>query len=218
MPNDSARACITCNGTVVPGTSKNPSYHDACNPRPEARKEADHKRWVEDKATRHLYNGAEWKRLRLWVIQTKNPICNICHRNPSTVADHINDHKGNPQLFYSIHNLQGLCKSCHDKKTGHTPHTEAAPQKNSLYINGVEYPLAGAPPPTPVDAPTVVATSPSAPPLIPVRPEHASLPDGRVALKAEYSRWYVKRGSRWFILPPTFDRERDSENDILKQS
>lgn len=232
MPNATATSCGVCKATVVPGTSQNPNYHDSCNPRPEARKEADHQRW-ENQAWRHLYNSAHWKRLRLWVIQTKHPYCNICHRQPSTVADHINDHKGNPVLFYSGDNLQGLCKPCHDIKTGKASHLRQGADgqpKASVYINGVEYPLAGSSaveqsvdnrqavgsnptPPTNLPPPT-----PSAPPLIPVKPEHGGLPDGQVAHKDEFARFYVKRGTRWFLLPADFNWERDTENGIIKKA
>jgi hypothetical protein len=33
---------------------------------------------------------------------------------PSTVADHIKEHKGDEQLFFDRDNLQALCKTCHD--------------------------------------------------------------------------------------------------------
>lgn len=54
--------------------------------------------------------------LRSLVIR-HNPICQICDRNPSTIADHIIPHKGNWDLFTDFKNLQGLCKECHDRKT-----------------------------------------------------------------------------------------------------
>lgn len=48
----------------------------------------------------------------------KHPVCNICHRVASTIADHIKPHKGVWALFIDPNNLQGICKGCHDIKTG----------------------------------------------------------------------------------------------------
>ena len=36
----------------------------------------------------------------------------------ATVVDHIVPHRGDPALFWDRSNWRGLCKSCHDKKTG----------------------------------------------------------------------------------------------------
>ena len=66
-----------------------------------------------------LYNCVRWKQLREAVLR-RDPICVACKRNASTIADHIKDHRGNPVLFYDIKNLRGLCKPCHDEKTGST--------------------------------------------------------------------------------------------------
>ena len=32
----------------------------------------------------------------------------------ATVVDHIEPHKGDPELFWDEDNWQGLCKPCHD--------------------------------------------------------------------------------------------------------
>ena len=68
---------------------------------------------------RHLYNNARWRRLRK-IILARDPICVVCERSPATVADHKKDHKGDISLFYDPENLRGVCKECHDKKTGRT--------------------------------------------------------------------------------------------------
>lgn len=62
------------------------------------------------------YHRAHWYRLRGMVL-ARDPICKMCNRNPSTIADHILPHKGIWELFSDLLNLQGLCKGCHDIKT-----------------------------------------------------------------------------------------------------
>lgn len=52
-----------------------------------------------------------------YVTLARDPICRICNRNASTVADHIKPHKGVWELFCDLANLQGICEGCHAKKT-----------------------------------------------------------------------------------------------------
>lgn len=47
----------------------------------------------------------------------RDPICRICQRAASVIADHVIPHKGNWTLFCDLLNLQGLCAACHAKKT-----------------------------------------------------------------------------------------------------
>lgn len=67
------------------------------------------------------YN-AEWRRARKAFLQ-QNPLCSECRKagklTPATVVDHIIPHRGDKRLFWDEKNWQSLCKSCHDKKTGH---------------------------------------------------------------------------------------------------
>jgi 5-methylcytosine-specific restriction protein A len=73
----------------------------------------------------HLYWRARWRNPKTGLEPAclrKHPICADpfkigCH-SPSTVADHIIDHEGDEKLFFEFSNLQGLCKQCHDRKTG----------------------------------------------------------------------------------------------------
>lgn len=51
------------------------------------------------------------------MVLARDPICKKCNRCPSTHADHIKPHKGDWALFCDMANLQGLCASCHSKKT-----------------------------------------------------------------------------------------------------
>lgn len=76
------------------------------------------------KAYRHLYATKAWQRLRLQRFKLDNYTCRMCgllctgtHKdNPlSPVCDHIQDHKGDENLFFDLDNTQTLCKSDHDK-------------------------------------------------------------------------------------------------------
>lgn len=61
-------------------------------------------------------NSAAWRRLRDRVL-ARDPLCQECYKRdyitPATDADHIN---GDPS-DNSMRNLQGLCHSCHSRKT-----------------------------------------------------------------------------------------------------
>ncbi len=80
-----------------------------------AQRHDSHRQW------KALYMTARWRKpvvgLRDTVLR-RDPICKVCNRNPSKVADHVKDHRGNEKLFYDPKNLQGVCKDCHDQKTG----------------------------------------------------------------------------------------------------
>jgi 5-methylcytosine-specific restriction protein A len=90
-------------------------------------READRKRY-HDQPWRALYNAAAWRiNLRPFIL-ARDPLCklqitDLCKQHggdASTVADHIRDHKGDPALFFEPTNLRGVCKPCHDRKTGMT--------------------------------------------------------------------------------------------------
>jgi len=68
----------------------------------------------------HLYDRARWRRHLQPAILRRDPICKVCNHNPSTIADHITDHRGDETLFFDPANLRGICKPCHDFKTGST--------------------------------------------------------------------------------------------------
>jgi 5-methylcytosine-specific restriction protein A len=65
-----------------------------------------------------LYKTASWQRLRSQRLLLE-PLCRLCaHQGrvrAATVVDHIVPHKGDAVLFWDRHNLQSLCKPCHDK-------------------------------------------------------------------------------------------------------
>ena len=66
------------------------------------------------------YNSARWRRYRKAFL-AKHPWCAACEREARTAfateVDHIKPHRGNYALFWDEKNHQGLCASCHSKKT-----------------------------------------------------------------------------------------------------
>ena len=63
------------------------------------------------------YDKAHWRKKLKPLVLARDPVCKTCGRYPSTHADHIKPHKGDWTLFCDMANLQGLCASCHSKKT-----------------------------------------------------------------------------------------------------
>lgn len=58
--------------------------------------------------------GRRWRKLRLMVLR-RDPICVRCKCRASTHADHIAPKsRGGDDSF---ENLQGLCETCHNRKT-----------------------------------------------------------------------------------------------------
>lgn len=76
-----------------------------------------------DDPIRKLYKTKTWRATRL-VILFRDPVCKLCNKAASAIADHIVDARnyiaeggGDASLFFEENNLQGLCKACHDGKT-----------------------------------------------------------------------------------------------------
>lgn len=63
-----------------------------------------------------LYNTRAWKRLREMHLR-KYPFCLICGSIYKRQVDHIEDHKGDTDLFFDSDNLQTLCHVHHSQKT-----------------------------------------------------------------------------------------------------
>ena len=61
-----------------------------------------------------------WQKVRARYL-AQHPLCNHCSTDTrpvvATQVDHVIPHKGNRALFNDPGNLQGLCHSCHSKKT-----------------------------------------------------------------------------------------------------
>ena len=74
------------------------------------------------------YDLAGWRKHTQPAVLARDPLCKLmitplCAQHggdASEVADHIKDHKGDLNLFFDMSNLQGVCKPCHDRKTGLT--------------------------------------------------------------------------------------------------
>ena len=116
MPIRAPRACDfpSCLAHAI----KNSWYCDKHQPVREDR-EADKQRYAADPVKRGLYNTPGWEGLKEWK-KSNEPVCEVCKRERTAVIDHRLDHKGNAKLFFSRENLVGMCKTCHDRKTGLT--------------------------------------------------------------------------------------------------
>lgn len=103
--------------------------HPALRAKLEAQKAADRERRrkeyekgeqrTEDRA---FYKTARWIAFRKYAMSlTENALCRTCKESglivPATQLDHIKPRKEHPELAYEIENMQGLCLSCHRKKT-----------------------------------------------------------------------------------------------------
>jgi 5-methylcytosine-specific restriction protein A len=76
----------------------------------------------ERKADNAFYKTARWIRFRLYAMSLpENALCRACKEDGRIVAatqlDHVKPRKEHPELAYEIENVQGLCLSCHRKKT-----------------------------------------------------------------------------------------------------
>lgn len=64
--------------------------------------------------------GRRWQRESKAFLKV-NPLCVICHGKgvvkAASCVDHIKPHKGDKKLFWARSNWQGLCNTCHNKKT-----------------------------------------------------------------------------------------------------
>lgn len=72
----------------------------------------------ETRRIRGMYKSVKWQALRAAYL-TANPWCKHCLPRlvPATDVDHVTPHRGDWSLFLSRRNLQGLCHSCHSRKT-----------------------------------------------------------------------------------------------------
>ena len=98
------------------------------------------KPWWHKWYDRQIWRGPNGLR---YVTLARDPVCMMCHRNASTVADHIKPHKGVWELFCDLANLQGICDACHDRKTaledggfGNQQFTGTRPETNTAAATG----------------------------------------------------------------------------------
>ena len=65
---------------------------------------------------RRMYDTVRWRKARLSHLN-EYPLCVLCERQgittAATVVDHIQEHKGDYDLFWNQDNWQSLCASCH---------------------------------------------------------------------------------------------------------
>lgn len=61
------------------------------------------------------YNTQQWRKLRLELLKA-NPICQVCEREYSNIADHIHPVRLGGD-FWDVKNIQMLCEACHAKKS-----------------------------------------------------------------------------------------------------
>jgi len=81
----------------------------------------DRWRTPEAEEYRKLYKTKHWRHLRETVLLRDMFRCARCkvtlvrgRTNPrSAVVHHIEAHKGDPDLFFDVNNLQAVCWSCH---------------------------------------------------------------------------------------------------------
>jgi len=77
--------------------------------------------WRQGKTTAERGYGGKWQRARKRFL-SENPFCKEHLKKGrhilARIVDHIKPHRGNDELFWDETNWQGLCKACHDKKTG----------------------------------------------------------------------------------------------------
>jgi len=110
-----------------------PKTHDpipaALRARMNQQREADKKRAAykydhtpERQADLAFYRSQRWVRFRNFAMKLpENVLCRACKEQgrivPATDLDHIKPRKEHPELQFSIENVQGLCGSCHTRKT-----------------------------------------------------------------------------------------------------
>jgi 5-methylcytosine-specific restriction protein A len=115
------RPPTACRTPGCPGHASERGYCEACQSKLQPAPGQTRRMYDRQREWKSLYDSSRWRHpasgLRAACLR-KYPICVKCNRNPSVVADHKIDHRGNPILFYDFENLQGLCKGCHDEKTG----------------------------------------------------------------------------------------------------
>ena len=74
------------------------------------------------------YHSTRWKRTRAIVLQ-HSPLCSACHDagrvTPARVVDHITPVRRGG-AFYDLENLQPMCDTCHNRKSGQESHQTTA--------------------------------------------------------------------------------------------
>lgn len=58
----------------------------------------------------------------MFLRDPENAFCAECKDAPATVVDHKIPHRGDPDLYEDTDNWQGLCISCHARKSARERH------------------------------------------------------------------------------------------------
>jgi 5-methylcytosine-specific restriction protein A len=109
MPTRAPRLCLvsTCSQPVYTG-----GYCSVHRPCEQDRPNVD---------VRKLYRQSRWRHLRADVLAA-DPLCADCQRarrlRLATEVHHRHRHGGDLEKFYDRAGLEGLCRSCHQHKTG----------------------------------------------------------------------------------------------------
>lgn len=72
-----------------------------------------------------VYNGQRWRKVRLLALAKSNGLCVICLAKGLTVQAKEVDHTlpiSQGGAVYDLDNLQGLCVTCHARKSGMEAH------------------------------------------------------------------------------------------------
>ena len=118
MPNSTRKLCRDCTRIAVNQTPYCPDHQTKNNASEYARLYESYRADDEMKALR---NKKRWQGTRRVVFQ-RDPLCMDCGHQASTVCDHIVPARQIVAMygedeFYNPDRCQGLCKSCHDRKT-----------------------------------------------------------------------------------------------------
>ena len=92
-----------------------PTINRKQDPWPNQKKESERSPFNRDSR----YHTAKWRRFRLRVLQ-KFPFCVECKKQGLTTASKVCDHILPVRLggeFWDENNCQGLCESCHNRKS-----------------------------------------------------------------------------------------------------
>ena len=119
MPWSRPRACAMpgCAGVT---TGRFCADHQEQDPREERARKYDYAR--RDDPNR-IYNCERWRALSLKVIH-RDPLCRACGEDASQETDHIIPIRAGGAKW-DMGNLQGLCKTCHSRKTSRETHPPA---------------------------------------------------------------------------------------------
>lgn len=91
--------------------------------RREQRRESDkeYNMFKRDRRSQEFYQSPEWSRIRTYVLERENHLCQECLKKQriarATHVDHIIPISKRWDLRFDPNNLQSLCPSCHSRKT-----------------------------------------------------------------------------------------------------